>query len=83
LANEVPGVSIPQEILERMRVAQKHGPDAAREEGVAICLEMYEAIRDNVDGVQVNFPRGGRRSVLDLIEAVRADQPRAGHGNDP
>lgn len=77
LANEVPGISVPEEILRRMRSAQDRGPDVAREEGLAICLEMYESIRERVDGVQINFPRGGRQSVLDLVRTIRSGHPRA------
>ena len=72
LANEVPGIRVPEEVVERMRHAQQRGPDAAREEGISIALEVCEAIRDSVDGIQVNFPRNGRQSVLRVIEAIRS-----------
>ncbi len=75
LANEVPGIQVPEEVVERMRHAQQRGPDGAREEGVSIALEVCEAIRDRVDGFQVNFPRNGRESVLKVIEAIRPDPP--------
>ena len=75
LANEVPGIRVPEEIVERMRHAQQRGPDGAREEGISIALEVCEAIRDRVDGFQVNFPRNGRESVLRVIEAIQPDPP--------
>src|SRR6478672_467753 len=59
LANEVPGVQVPGTIIERMRHAQEGGSAAARAEGVAIALEMIEAVRPLVQGVQISAP-GGR-----------------------
>lgn len=68
LANEVPGVRVPQAVIDRMRAAQARGRDAAVEEGIAIALEMYEAVSGVVQGVQISAP-------LDRIEtAVRVVQ---------
>ncbi|MCG6987272.1 MAG: bifunctional homocysteine S-methyltransferase/methylenetetrahydrofolate reductase [Gemmatimonadetes bacterium] len=58
LANEVPGVSVPQAIVERMRRAQESGSDAALEEGMAIALEMIEAVRPLVRGFHISAPWG-------------------------
>jgi homocysteine S-methyltransferase len=77
LANEVPGVTIPEAVLQRMRRAQERGAEAARNEGVAIALEIFEEVRDAVDGVQVNFPRRGRESVREVLAAVQAARPAA------
>ena len=77
LANELPDVVIPEEVLERMRVAEDRTPEAARAEGVSIALEVYEAIRDAVDGVQVATPLRGRASTLEVLAAIRAS--RSGH----
>jgi homocysteine S-methyltransferase len=56
LANEVPGVSVPPPILERMRVAQGRGSEA--EEGRQIAQEILDAIRPLVQGVQIVAPFG-------------------------
>jgi homocysteine S-methyltransferase len=56
LANEMPGVVVPPEMVERMRRAQESGPDAAVEEGVAIALEMIEATRGWVQGFHLSTP---------------------------
>jgi homocysteine S-methyltransferase len=56
LAYEVPGVVVPDEIVERMRGAQESGPDAALEEGVLIALEMIEAVRPSVQGYHLSAP---------------------------
>jgi len=72
LANELPDVVIPEPVLERMRAAESRSPEAARVEGVAIALEVYHAIRDVVDGVQVATPLRGRASTLEVLAEVRA-----------
>lgn len=56
LANEMPGVSVPPGVVERMRRAQASGPEAAIEEGVAIALETLEAVRPFVRGVHLTAP---------------------------
>jgi homocysteine S-methyltransferase len=58
-ANEVPGVIVPQAVVERMRAAQESGPEAALEEGIEIACEMIEAARPLVRGFHIGAP-GGR-----------------------
>ena len=72
LANELPDVVITEPVLERMRAAESRSPEAAREEGVTIALEVFEEIRDAVDGIQVATPLRGRASTLDVLAEVRA-----------
>ena len=54
--NEVPGVSVPPAIMERMRKADTG--DAARAEGLKIAQETLLALRPLVDGVQISAPFG-------------------------
>jgi methionine synthase / methylenetetrahydrofolate reductase(NADPH) len=54
LANEMPGVDVPPQIVERMRRAQASGPEAAVEEGVTIALEIMEATRPLVNGFHLS-----------------------------
>ncbi|MFW6078981.1 MAG: bifunctional homocysteine S-methyltransferase/methylenetetrahydrofolate reductase [Gemmatimonadota bacterium] len=56
LANEVPGLSVPRRVIDRMHHAAERGPDAEAEEGVAIAAAVFEAIRDRVAGVVVSCP---------------------------
>ncbi|MDH4350940.1 MAG: bifunctional homocysteine S-methyltransferase/methylenetetrahydrofolate reductase [Gemmatimonadota bacterium] len=71
LANEVPGVHVPQAVLDRMRAAQSRGPDAAAAEGLAIARELLETIRPMVQGVQIVAPFGEFAPALALAkEAV-------------
>ena len=67
LANEVPGVSVPDEVIERMRRAQERGKDAALAEGVAIARDMLERIRPLVQGAQVSAPFGRVGVAVDVL----------------
>jgi homocysteine S-methyltransferase len=58
LANEVPGVSVPDAIIARMRRANEKSKEAAVAEGIAIAREMLERVRGSVQGVQVSAPFG-------------------------
>jgi len=76
LANELPDVVIPDGLLERMRTAESRSPEAARAEGVRIALEVYESIRDAVQGVLVATPLRGRISTLEVLSAVLDSVPQ-------
>jgi homocysteine S-methyltransferase len=67
LANEVPGVSVPEEVLARMRAAQEKGKEAALAEGVQIAREMLARVRPLVQGVQVSAPFGRVEVALDVL----------------
>ena len=56
LANEVPGVIVPVEVVERMRAAEASGPDAALDEGIAIACQMIDAVRGIVQGFHIGAP---------------------------
>jgi methionine synthase / methylenetetrahydrofolate reductase(NADPH) len=58
LANEVPGVYVPEEMVTRMRKAEERSAADAEAEGVAIAREMMAAVRSLVQGVQVSAPLG-------------------------
>jgi homocysteine S-methyltransferase len=68
LANEVPGVVVPESVLERMqRVTDK---EAARLEGLAIARETLLEVRDLVQGVQVSAPFGRVQYALDVFTVL-------------
>jgi methionine synthase / methylenetetrahydrofolate reductase(NADPH) len=71
LANEVPGVEVPEPVVERMRRAQEQGSAAARAEGASIAAEMIESVKDLVQGVQVSAPGGRIGVALELLAGVR------------
>jgi methionine synthase I (cobalamin-dependent)/5,10-methylenetetrahydrofolate reductase len=70
LANEVPGVSVPDAIVDRMRVASAGGKEEALAEGVRISREMLAAVADRVQGVQVSAPLGRVPVALEVLEAL-------------
>jgi homocysteine S-methyltransferase len=67
LANEVPGVSIPPAVLERMRLASAQGREAGLAEGVQIAREMLAAVRSRVQGVQIAAPLGRVPVALEVL----------------
>ena len=71
LHNEVPGIHIPPQIIERMGDA---GEDAPRE-GLRIAGELLAAMRDQVQGTYI-IPAFGRYDLAaDLVDQARALAP--------
>jgi homocysteine S-methyltransferase len=70
MANEVPGVRVPETVVERMRRAEASG--SATAEGLAIARELVAAIRPMVQGVQISTAAGAVRTALSIMEAVEA-----------
>lgn len=67
LANEVPGVSVPTEVIERMRRASDRSKEHAIAEGIAIAREMLDRVRGAVQGVQVSAPFGKVELALEVF----------------
>ncbi|MBR7104237.1 MAG: bifunctional homocysteine S-methyltransferase/methylenetetrahydrofolate reductase [Lentisphaeria bacterium] len=63
--DEVPGVTVPDSIMERMASAPDR--DAQRAEGIAIAREALEAIRERVAGVQISAPFGNVDLALEVL----------------
>jgi methionine synthase / methylenetetrahydrofolate reductase(NADPH) len=82
LANEVPGVSVPDAIVDRMRVASARGKEEALAEGVRISREMLVAVADRVQGAQVSAPLGRVPVALEVLEAAPIE-PVASQGYTP
>ena len=66
--NEVPGVSVPDAILERMRRADTK--DRARIEGVAIAQEALQALLPHVQGAQISAPFGRYQTALEVAQVI-------------
>ncbi len=66
--NEVPGVSVPPAVMERMRKADTG--DLARAEGVKIAQETLLEIRDLVQGVQITTPFGRYAMAVDVARVL-------------
>ena len=63
--NEVPGASVPPEILERMRKTTTK--EEAFAEGLAIAHETYRHVRGEMAGVQVAAPQGRIDGVMEIL----------------
>jgi len=68
LANEVPGVSVPEAVLVRMRKASERGKEAALAEGVRIAREMFALVKQDVQGIQVSAPFGRVEIALQVFQ---------------
>ncbi len=66
LNNEVPGITIPQEIMKRMSTFENN--DRAREEGILIARSIIDTIKNEIAGVQVSPPFGRLETALKVIE---------------
>jgi methionine synthase I (cobalamin-dependent)/5,10-methylenetetrahydrofolate reductase len=69
MANEVPGVRVPEALLDRMRRAD--GQEAAAAEGIKIAREIARELRQSVQGVQVSTQSGDIDSALAVVDGLR------------
>ena len=75
MANEVPGVVVPDHIIERMRRASAKSKEHGVQEGIAIGREMLERVRPSVQGVQVSAPFGKVELALEVFRDTLAGVP--------
>ncbi len=66
MKNEVPGVIVPDDIMQRMAGALTK--EAQREEGILIARETIAKIRDRIAGIQVSAPLGIISTALAVIK---------------
>jgi homocysteine S-methyltransferase len=69
MANEVPGVRVPDALLERMRRAD--GSEAATREGIAIARETAVELKAAVQGLQVSTASGDIEAALAVLDGLR------------
>mgnify|MGYP003562971298 CR=1 FL=1 len=74
--NEVPGVNVTNDILERMRIASDKSKEHARDEGIAIARDSLLEVRDIIAGVQVSAPFGNVKYALQVFDVL--DQFKSG-----
>ena len=72
LAAEVPGVEVPDAIVERMRKAD--GVGKAAEEGLLIAQEILQQLVGHVDGFQIAAPFNKTEATLALVETAKKFQ---------
>ncbi|MGO8792779.1 MAG: bifunctional homocysteine S-methyltransferase/methylenetetrahydrofolate reductase [Terriglobia bacterium] len=66
--NEVPGISVPPRVMERMRAADSG--ERARHEGLKIAQETLVEIRPLVQGVQIAAPFGRYALAVEVAQAL-------------
>ncbi len=69
LANEVPGLEVPEWVIERMRDAEQRGEEAAEREGVSLARELLAEIEGVVQGVLVSAPGNRVDRALAVLAA--------------
>lgn len=79
--NEVPGVSVPEPVLERMRIASEKSKEHGLREGVAIARETLERVRGQVAGVQVSAPLGRVDLAIEVFGELGKSNDRAEVGS--
>ncbi len=79
LHNEVPGVRVTPEIMERMRAASAISKEAGRDEGLQIARESLAEVRNLIQGVQVSAPFGNVKYALEVFSVLEGfgASPRA------
>jgi homocysteine S-methyltransferase len=70
--NEVPGISVPPAVMERMRAADSG--ERARQEGLKIAQETLREIRSLVQGVQIAAPFGRYALAVEVAQALGASR---------
>src|SRR5437762_7622707 len=69
MANEVPGMRVPEPLLDRMRATS--GPETARAEGIAIARDVASRLRGSVQGLQVSTASGDVDGALAVLDGLR------------
>ena len=77
LHNEVPGVHVTPEIMERMRAASAISKEAGRDEGLKIARESLLEVRDLIQGVQVSAPFGNVKYALEVFSVMEDFKPQS------
>ena len=71
LRNEVPGVVLPETVVERMRRAEARGAEHAAAEGVAIARETAAALAGEVAGLEIAAHRPpGVSAAVEVLEGI-------------
>jgi homocysteine S-methyltransferase len=68
MANEVPGVTVPDALVERMR--RTTSAEKAAAEGVAVARELVVQLKGMAAGVQISTPSGRLDAALDVLDVV-------------
>ncbi len=65
--NEIPGIDVPDNILQRMRKHSGSKEDSMKE-GILIAKETLESMLGHIQGIQISAPFGRVQSVIDVLD---------------
>jgi homocysteine S-methyltransferase len=68
LNHEVPGASVPDDVMDRMRAAKNK--EEALAVGTAVAKEMVGQVRQHTQGIQIAVPFGRVDMVLEVLEGI-------------
>jgi homocysteine S-methyltransferase len=74
--NEVPGVHVPDPILDRMREVETKAE--ARREGIAIAREMLQSLLPHIQGAQVSAPFGRYQTAVAVFDGLAGESAASG-----
>ena len=69
LNNEVPGIQIPEHVVNRFTLAMSR--EEAEAEGIRIALEVAARIRPDVDGFYMIIPFSRTKMVLEILQTLK------------
>ncbi|MDR1924236.1 MAG: bifunctional homocysteine S-methyltransferase/methylenetetrahydrofolate reductase [Planctomycetaceae bacterium] len=69
MQNEVPGVIVPDDTMNRMKSVSSQSKEAQLNVGIDVAREMVAAVKKRVSGIQVSAPFGRVEIALSVIEA--------------
>ena len=64
---EVPGCSVPEAIMKRLRDAESRSVEQARAEGIRIAQEILKEVRGMVQGVQIRGPFDRYETPMEVL----------------
>jgi hypothetical protein len=70
-------VSVPAEVIARMRRASERSKEHGTAEGIAIAREMLARVREVVQGAQVSAPFGKVELALQVFEGMHVPNDKA------
>jgi homocysteine S-methyltransferase len=76
MANELPGIRLPEWVLDRIRRAGTPAAESAA--GVAIACELAASLKDRIQGLHVSAAAGNHERALEVVDAFQACGRSAG-----
>lgn len=71
LHHEIPGVQVPDAVLDRIRAAEARGPEHARETGIEIAVESARELRGRIAGIHVSSSGDDVEMALEVVRRIR------------